>query len=111
MNQRPTLWVRARISPALMDEFEAWHAQTHLPHVLDIPGIVRARRVRGAHDLAGTHLMMFEFVDDSAVQPALASQEAQRARQDWDRWRADLQELSIEIYAPLGPIDTYHHRN
>ena len=55
--------------------------------------------------------MLFEFLNDAAVQPALSSAQAQRARQDWDRWRPHLQELSIEIYAPLGPIDTYHHRN
>ena len=55
--------------------------------------------------------LKFEFADNAAVQPALASDEAQLARRDWDRWRAQLQELSAEIYTPLGPIDTYHHRN
>ncbi len=111
LNQHPSLWVRARVSPTAMAEFEAWYRETHLPHVLDIPGIVHAQRVRGAHDPAGTHLMMFEFADNAAVQPALASTEAKRARRDWDHWRARLQELSAEIYTPLGPIDTYHHRN
>lgn len=94
-----------------MDEFEAWYAATHLPHVLDVPGIVRAQRVRGPNDQEGSHLMVFEFADSAAVQPALSSQEAQRAREDWDRWRQHLQELSIEIYAPLSPIEPYHHRN
>ena len=55
--------------------------------------------------------MAFEFEDEAAVQPALASEEAQRARRDWERWRPHLQELSIEIYAPLDPIEMYHHRN
>ena len=111
MNRRPTLWVRARLAPAVINEFEVWHSETHLPHVLEIPGIVRAQRVRGVNDQPGTHLMLFEFFNDAAVQPALSSAQAQRARQDWDRWRPHLQELSIEIYALLGPIDTYHHRN
>lgn len=111
VNARPSLWVRARIDPSLIDEFEAWYTATHLPHILSIPGIVRAQRVRGAQDPAGAHLMMFEFADEAAVQPALASQEAQRARRDWERWRPHLQELSVEIYAPLAPIDSYHHRN
>ena len=111
VNDRPSLWVRARIEPSQLEAFEAWYLATHLPNVLRIPGIVRAQRVRGTHDPAGTHLMMFEFASDTAVQPALASPEAQHARGDWDRWRPHLQELSVEIYAPLGAIDTYHHRN
>ncbi len=111
LNPHPSLWVRVQIEPGAMDEFEAWYREVHLPHVLGIPGIVRGRRVRGAHDPAGTHLMMFEFADNAAVQPALSSDEAQLARRDWDRWRARLQELSAELYTPLGPIDTYHHRN
>ena len=111
LNHHPSLWVRARVAPAVMAEFEAWYRETHLPRVLGIPGIVRAQRVRGAHDPAGTHLMMFEFADNAAVQPALASTEAQQARRDWDHWRAQLQELSAEIYTPLGPIDAYHYRN
>ena len=111
MNRHPTLWVRARLAPAVMAEFEAWHDTTHLPLVLRIPGIIGARRARGVRDLAGTFLMAFEFEDEAAVQPALASEEAQRARRDWERWRPHLQELSIEIYAHLDPIDMYHHRN
>ena len=87
VNRRPTLWVRARLSPAVINEFEVWHSETHLPHVLEIPGIVRAQRVRGVNDQPGTHLMLFEFLNDAAVQPALSSAQAQRARQDWDRWR------------------------
>ena len=111
VNHRPTLWVRARLAPDLMAEFEAWHHATHLPNVLRLPGIIGARRVRGVRDLAGTFLMAFEFEDAAAVQPALASREASRARRDWERWRPHLQELSIEIYAPLEAVDLYHHRN
>jgi hypothetical protein len=103
--------VQARLAASVIDEFEAWHAATHLPHVLQIPGIVAARRVRRPSDLPGTHIMLYEFRNESAVQPALASAQAQLARRDWDRWHAHLEELSIEIYAPLGPIETYHHRN
>lgn len=111
INTRPTLWVRARVTPEVTAEFESWYISTHLPHVLNVPGIVRAQRVRGSSDQDGSHLMVFEFADSAAVQPALSSEEAQQARKDWDHWRPHLQELSIEIYAPLSPIEAYHHRN
>ncbi|MEE9277462.1 MAG: hypothetical protein V3V06_03535, partial [Dehalococcoidia bacterium] len=65
----------------------------------------------GTRDPPGTHLMLFEFRDQEAVQSALASEEAQRARRDWDRWTGELHEFSIEIYVPLGPMAGYHHRN
>lgn len=111
MNRHPTLIVRARLPPELMGEFEKWHDATHLPNVLAIPGVVGARRVRGASQIPGTHQMAFEFEDGASVQSALASQEARRARQDWTHWMAHLQELSIEIYAPLNPMPSYHHWN
>ncbi len=111
MNSRPTLIVRARLAPELMVEFEAWHDATHLPNVLAIPGVVGARRVRGASQIPGTHQMEIEFEDGASVESALASEEAQRARRDWTQWTARLQELSIEIYAPLSPMPRYHHWN
>lgn len=111
MNSHPTLIVRARLAPELMVEFEAWHDATHLPNVLAIPGVVGARRVRGASQIPGTHQMEIEFEDGASVEAALASEEARRARNDWTQWTARLQELSIEIYAPLSPMPRYHHWN
>ena len=103
--------VQARLNPAVADEFESWYRETHLPHVLGIPGIVNAYRVRTTNPLQGTHLMAYAFADESAVQTALSSDEAQEARRDWERWAEDVYELSVEIQAPLSPLPVLQHRN
>ena len=110
VNHRPALLVRARLAPDTMEEFSAWHTATHLPHVLAIPGIARARQLKGTQDLAGTHTMLFEIADDASVESVLASTEAREARQDWERWATQVRELTLEVFASLGPIIGYHHR-
>src|SRR3989304_2811837 len=79
-----------------MEEFERWYRETHLPHVMEIPGIVRAYRsdwTRGSANWTA----LYEFADDDSVPEAVASPQAQVARQDWEGW------------AP--PRTTYHHWN
>ncbi|MDE2746575.1 MAG: hypothetical protein OXI41_11420 [Chloroflexota bacterium] len=107
----PIMIVRARLDPTVLQEFEDWHRQTHLPHVLEIPGIVSAFRVRGSDPIAGAHLMGYTFEDESVVQAALSSEEAQVARRDWDHWADQVYELSVEIYAPLAPLPIFQHHN
>ena len=111
VNHCPALLVRARLAPDMMEEFSAWHTAIHLPHVLAIPGITRARQLKGTQDLPGTHTMLFDIADDASVESVLASAEAQEARQDWERWTAQVRELTIEVFSPLGPIIGYHHWN
>ena len=111
METHPIMIVRARLDPGVLDEFETWHRETHLPHVLEIPGIVSAFRVRGQSPIAGSHLMGYAFESESAVQPALSSKEAQQARRDWERWADQVYELSVEIYAPLAPLPIFQHQN
>ncbi len=106
----PYLVVRASIEPSLMDEFVRWYGSVHLPHVMEIPGIVKAFRSscarRGVNWTA-----LYELADDASIQIALASSEAARARQDWERWLPHVSELSVEVYAALGPAPPYHHWN
>lgn len=109
--RHPIMIVRARLDPTVLAQFESWHQQTHLPHVLEIPGIVSAFRVRAADPIAGAHLMGYTFEDEEVVQPALSSEEAQIARRDWDRWAEQVYELSVEIYAPLQPLPIFQHHN
>lgn len=111
MQTNPIMIVRARLDPDVLNEFEAWHRETHLPHVLEIPGIVSAFRVRGQDPIAGSHLMGYTFASESVVQPALASKEARRARSDWESWADQVYELSVEIYAPLAPLPIFQHQN
>jgi hypothetical protein len=107
---RPYVVVRASIDPSVMEEFERWYRAEHLPHVMQIPGIVKAYRCdcrrRGINWTA-----LYELADDASAQAAIASGQADRARRDWERWLPHVTDLSMEIYAGLGPVATFHHWN
>ena len=111
VNSKPAIIVRARIDPNVMERFLRWHAETHMPHVLAIPGIAKARRVRHSRELPGQHQMEFELEDEQSIQKVMGSPEAQLAQQDWADWASSVHELSVEIYAPLGPLPQYHSTN
>lgn len=103
MNTHPTIVVHARLDPRVMDRFESWHAETHVPHVLAIPGVRRARRVRSRDEVPGTLQLEIELEDESAIQRVMGSPEAQAARQDWNDWAGHVHELRVEVFAPLRP--------
>ncbi len=110
LGAKPYLLVRASLDPTVMEEFQRWYQETHLPHVLDIPGIVRAYRTdwtRGGTNWAA----FYEFDNEESVQEALASPQARVARLDWERWLPHVSELTVEVYASLSPLPTYHHWN
>ena len=65
--------------------------------------------LRDASFLSGW--LLDQLKDDAAVPGAISSGEAERARQDWERWMPHVSELSVEIYAGLGPLPPYHHWN
>lgn len=111
METFPIMIVRARLDPEALGEFEEWYLSTQLPHVLEIPGITSAFRVRGPESIAGAHLMGYRFEHEAAVQPALASEQAQLARRDWRAWADRVYELSVEIYAPLSPLPIFQSPN
>ncbi len=107
---KPYLVVRASLDPAVMDEFDRWYIDTHLPHVLDIPGIVRAYRTDWSRGKANW-TALYEFASEESVQEAVASPQARVARLDWQRWMSHVSELTVEVYASLTPLPTYHHWN
>ena len=110
LGRQPYLVVRASLDPAVMEEFERWYRETHLPHVMEIPGIVRAYRsdwTRGSANWTA----LYEFANDDSVPEAVSSPQAQVARQDWERWLPHVSELTVEVYASLSPLPTYHHWN
>lgn len=110
IGSKPYLVVRANLDPAIVDEFERWYRETHLPHVMEIPGIVRAYRSdwgRGASNWT----VLYEFDSEETVEDALNSPQARVARSDWERWLPHVSELMVEVYASLAPLPTYHHWN
>jgi hypothetical protein len=110
MTCRPVLIVRASIDESRMDEFLVWYKHEHLPHVMAIPGVVRAYRTncrRGGINWTA----MYELKDDASVRTAIASGEADRARRDWENWLPFVSDLSVEVYAQLGPLPMFHNWN
>lgn len=110
LGRKPYLVVRANLDPAVMDEFEDWYRKTHLPHVLEIPGIVRAYRSNWSRGSANW-TALYELANEESVEEAIASPQARVARLDWERWLPHVSELTVEVYASLSPLSTYHHRN
>jgi hypothetical protein len=110
LGAKPYLLVRASLDPTVMDEFHRWYQEIHLPHVLDIPGIVRAYRTNWARGFTNW-AAFYEFDNDESVQEALSSPQARVARLDWERWLPHVSELTVEVYASLSPLPTYHHWN
>lgn len=104
------LVVRACIDPNVMPEFLSWYKSEHLPHVMAIPGIVKAYRstARGG---ACNWETLYELADGASIGQVLTSSEAGVARQDWQRWLGHVSELSVSVYAPVTPLHAFHRWN
>jgi hypothetical protein len=106
---RPVMVVRSAVSPAVGERFRRWYTSVHIRDVLTIPGVDGYATVRGlpAHRM----VTLYQFSDESVVQAALNSPQAHYARGTWEQWRQHLQELSVEIYAPLAASVALRHWN
>jgi len=114
MRSQPILLIQARIRPSILVEFRRWYATVHVPHVLAIPGIVGYRALSfgvGAARSTPNLLSVFAFLDDSVIQAALASSEAQRVRQDWQQWASEVRNLSIQVYTGIDATVSLRHLN
>ncbi len=94
----------------MMEEFERWYCREHLPHVMAIPGVVKAYRAK-CHRHGVNWTAVYEMSDDASVQKAITSPQADTARRDWEKWAEHVGEVTVEIYAPLGPLSVFHHWN
>ncbi len=110
MSKRPFLVVRAHVNPDVLDEFERWYYEVHLPSMLKIPGIVAAFRLQSPRS-GPNWLVVFKFADEAIVQEAFGSKEAEKARSDWERWLPYVSEVSVEVYSPLIALPAYRHWN
>jgi hypothetical protein len=104
----PFLLVRAVPLPEERDAFGQWFAHTHLRDVQRIPGF---KSIEHARTREGAYLGFYTFKEAEMVQSTLSSPEAAYARGTWEQWAARLEELVVEIFAPLVPLPLYHSRN
>lgn len=108
MGNKPLLVVQAHINPEVLPDFERWYLQVHLRHMFKIPGITAGFRVRSSRP-GPNWMTVFTFSDEAIIQKALASKEANQARQDWEPWLPHASEVSVEVYAALRPLPAYRH--
>ena len=104
----PLLLVRARPKAGAADRFARWFRQVHLADAAAIPGFTQVRAGRTA---AGTWLGIYTFESAESVQVTLASPEAAYARGTWEQWAGELEELQMEMFAPLVPLPIYESRS
>lgn len=100
----PFLLLRARPNPDHEGEFDRWFGELHLRDVRRIPGIVQVLQGRTP---GGTRLGVYSFENSEGLQASLSSPEAAYARGTWSQWTDRLDELSLEIFAPLFPMSIY----
>ncbi|MCC7090174.1 MAG: hypothetical protein M9925_16800 [Chloroflexi bacterium] len=105
---RPFLLLRARPKAESRDRFQAWFRQVHLRDVERIPGIVT---IRSGSTRGGTQLGLYSFESADVVQGSLASPEAAYSRGTWEQWASELEELLIEMWAPVFPLPLYESAN
>jgi len=108
--RQPLLLVRARIDRSAFPEFIRWYHAILRPHILAIPGIAQAHAVVSQGENA-QWLRLYEFAGEGEIQAALDSAEARRVHDDWEQWSEHVQDLSIEVYAPLSAAVLLHHWN
>ncbi|MGH2633177.1 MAG: hypothetical protein ACRDG3_07190 [Tepidiformaceae bacterium] len=109
MNQTtPMMLLRARPKPEARARFADWFRDVHLRDIQKIPGIIS---VETGTTSAGTKLGFYAFESSEVVQAALSSPQAAYARATWQVWTPHLDELQIEIFAPLFPLPIYQTRS
>ncbi len=102
--------VSAVVDPAVQAEFDLWHREVHLPRVLRVPGIVAGRRLC-APPSAPNYMALYVFEDDAAIRTAFASNEAQQARDGWQRWSDSIRDLTVQLYAEIAAVRPLFRHN
>jgi hypothetical protein len=105
---QPFMLLRARPRDDVREKFSWWFRNVHLKDVANIPGIAA---VQSGSTRGGLMLGFYGFASTEQVQAALASPQAAYARGTWEQWAPQLEELFIEIWAPVVPFPIYRSVN
>jgi hypothetical protein len=106
--KQPFLLVRAVPLPEEKDAFAYWFRTVHLRDASRIPGF---QTIESARTPGGVWLGVYTFHSAESVQATLSSPEAAYARGTWEQWASRLEELAVEIFAPMVPLPLYHSHN
>lgn len=107
-DRNPVMLLRARPKGDAAARFAKWFRAVHLHDVRRIPGVAD---VHSGHTPGGTWFGFYTFEDSERMQAALQSAEAAYARGTWEQWAPHLEELSIEVLAPVGHLPIFSSLN
>jgi hypothetical protein len=107
-SSRPFLLVRAIPLPGQEEPFAEWWKGVHLRDARRIPGFTTIEHSRTP---GGAFLGVYTFESAQAVQQTLSSPEAAYARGTWEQWAGQLEELVVEMFAPLSPMPMFQSHN
>jgi len=110
MDRRPLLIVQAEVDSRMLREFMQWNRCVHMPRVLRIPGIIDGYCLRLPNHPSKS-ITVYVYRDESVIQTAMSSPEAQVARDDWSHWTPYLKDISIDILATVQPVVFFQLRN
>lgn len=105
---QPFLLLRAHPRAEDRDEFRRWFRDVHLRDTRAVPGF---SQIESGETPGGTFLAIYSFESAEAVQTALASPQAAYARGTLEPWASRLEELVIEMFAPVGLMPLYSSRS
>ena len=105
---KPFLLLRAHPREEDRDEFRRWFRSVHLRDARAVPGF---SQIESGETPAGTFLAIYTFDGAEAVQKALASPQAAYARGTLEQWAPRLEELLIEMFAPVGLLPMFNSRS
>lgn len=104
----PFLLLRAHPRDEDRDAFRAWFRTVHLRDARAVPGF---SQIESGETPGGTFLAVYSFASAEAVQTALASPQAAYARGTLEQWAPRLEELLIEMFAPVGSLPMFYSLN
>jgi hypothetical protein len=105
---RPFLLLRAHPRAEDREAFRNWFRTVHLRDARAVPGFTQ---IESGETAAGTFLAIYTFDSAEGVQTALASPQAAYARGTLEQWAPKLEELLIEMFAPVGLLPMFNSRS
>jgi len=83
-SRKVLLMVGSDITPEREKEFNEWYDKTHLPMILDCPGMVKATRYQLVEPALGfpEYLTIYELANEASAKTHSESAQLQAARKD-----------------------------
>jgi uncharacterized protein (TIGR02118 family) len=96
--------VKATIPKSKELEFNEWYNDTHVPQVLQYPGLVSARRYRAIMgDDTYQYMALYEVRDEKTFEALMGSDHMKALRADYDKHFGGTSERERSAYVQVFP--------